>query len=71
MNYIKILFELYKYKKNLNKTREQIVKLQDKKLRKMLYYAYDHSIYYHDTFEKAGITRDKIRRTTTFKVSYN
>lgn len=61
MNYLKTLIDLYRYKNNVNKTKKQITKLQDKKLRKILYYAYDHSKYYHDTFEKEGITRDKIK----------
>lgn len=60
MNYLEVLLDLYKYKKNVNKTREQILEIQDKKLRKLLYYAYDNSKYYHETFEKSGITREMI-----------
>ncbi len=63
MNYLKVLLDLYKYKNNVNKTREQIEQLQDKKLRKLLYYAYDNSKYYREAFEKAKITREKIKNT--------
>lgn len=61
MNYLKVLIELYKYKNNVKKTHNQIMKIQDKKLRKLLYHAYDHSKYYRETFEKAGITRKQIK----------
>ena len=32
MNYLKTLIDLYRYKNNVNKTKKQITKLQDKKL---------------------------------------
>lgn len=57
-----LLWDLYQLKRNEYKTREQIRTLQDKKLRKLLYYAYDHSTYYKRTFEQAGITREQIRK---------
>ena len=34
----------------------QLRQLQKRKLREMLVYAYQHSPYYRDTFEAAGIT---------------
>ncbi len=67
MNYLKVLLDLYKYKNNVNKTREQIEQLQDNKLRKLLYYAYDNSKYYREAFEKAQITREKIKNTPLSK----
>jgi len=41
-------------------SREQIEKLQEKKLRRLLHYAFQHSAFYHKTFSDAGITHDKI-----------
>lgn len=60
MKYFKLLWNLYKLKRNTVKTREQIKNLQNKKLRKILKYAYENSKYYHRTFEEAGITREQI-----------
>ena len=55
-----LLWNLFQLKRNEHKTREQIQTLQDKKLRKLLYYAYDHSTYYRHTFENRGISREQI-----------
>lgn len=60
MNYFKLLYQLFRLKKNENKTPAQIQKLQEKKLRNMLAYAYTHSEYYHKTFEQSGITKENI-----------
>jgi len=60
MKYFKLLWNLYKLKRNTVKTREQIKNLQNKKLRKLLKYAYENSKYYHRTFEDAGITSEQI-----------
>lgn len=60
MNYLGLLWKLYKLKTNTKKTRKEIQELQNKKLRKILLYSYDNSKYYRKSFEKAGITRDKI-----------
>ena len=57
---LRLLWDLYRLKRNEHKTREQIHILQDKKLRKLLFYAYDHSTYYQKTFEQAGIIREQI-----------
>ena len=57
---LRLLWDLYQLKRNESKTREQIHILQDKKLRKLLFYAHDHSTYYRKTFEQAGITREQI-----------
>ena len=56
-----LLWNLYQLKRNEHKSREQIRILQDKKLRKLLYHAYDHSAYYRKSFEQAGITRGQIQ----------
>lgn len=60
MEYLKLLWDLYRLKRNTVKTREQIKNLQNKKLRKLLEYTYENSKYYRRTFEEAGITREQI-----------
>lgn len=55
-----LLWNLYQVKRNEHKSREQIRTIQDKKLRKLLRYAYDCSAYYRKTFEKAGIAKEQI-----------
>lgn len=60
MNYLNLLWDLYQLKRNTGKSREEMKRLQEKKLRELLTYAYDHSAYYHRTFEEAGITRKQI-----------
>jgi phenylacetate-CoA ligase len=62
MNYIKLLLQLYHLKRNIAMTRKDMIVLQQKKLRKILKYAYYHSEYYHKTFTKAGITAKNINR---------
>ena len=63
MGYIRLLWDLYQLKGNITKSREQIKKFQDKKLREMLGYAYQHSAYYRRTFSQAGITEGNIDST--------
>ncbi len=60
MGYIRLLWDLYQLKRNTAKNEEQIKMLQDKKLRKLLRYAYQHSAYYHKTFTQAGISEKNI-----------
>ncbi|MCD2492347.1 phenylacetate--CoA ligase family protein [Lacrimispora sp. NSJ-141] len=60
MNCLKLLWGLYSIKRNERKTYTQIQNLQEKKLRKMLQFAYGHSVHYRRTFEAAGITKDHI-----------
>lgn len=60
MGYVRVLFSLWCAKRNINKPRKHIHRLQQKKLRKLLHYAYFHSEYYRKTFEKAGITSENI-----------
>lgn len=63
MNYIKTLFELRELKRNEKKTPDEIAALQKQKLHRLLHYAYENSEYYRNSFEKAGITADKIDST--------
>lgn len=60
MGYVRLLFSLWCAKRNINKPRKHIHRLQQKKLRKLLTYAYFHSEYYRKTFEKVGITSENI-----------
>lgn len=60
MEYFKLLWNLYRLKRNTAKTREQIKNLQNKKLRKLLKHAYENSKYYRRAFEEAGITKEEI-----------
>lgn len=60
MKYLKLFWHLYGLKRNTNKTPAQIQILQEKKLRRILEYAYEHSAYYRRTFENAGITDETI-----------
>lgn len=62
MGYIGLLWNLCKLKRNIGKSEEQIKALQEKKLRKLLRYAYRNSEYYHRTFTESGITEDNIDR---------
>lgn len=62
MNYINLLLQLYQLKRNTIMTRKDMIALQQKKLRKIVRYAYHHSEYYHKTFTKAGITTKNINR---------
>lgn len=56
MNYFWLLCELYRQKRNTKRSRNQVLKLQKKKLHAILHYAYRHSEYYRRTFDAAGIT---------------
>lgn len=60
MNYLRLLQELSTLKSNEKKTVEQLRILQEKKLRKLLAFAYEHSPYYHNTFEAAGLTAETV-----------
>lgn len=60
MNYIKVLLDLYRLKRNEKKSPEKMRALQDKKLRKMLHFAWQHSEFYRNAFEHAGITEAQI-----------
>ncbi len=61
MNYLKLLWDLYRLKNNTKKSPAQIQKLQERNLRKMLSFAYSHSDYYRQSFNQAGITESNIK----------
>lgn len=60
MKLMSLLFNLYKLKINTAKTRDEIKKIQNKKLRKLLKYAYNNSEYYYKAFSDCGITAEQI-----------
>ncbi|MCH5273228.1 MAG: hypothetical protein J1E35_06105 [Lachnospiraceae bacterium] len=43
MNYFRLLWRLYQQKQNVKKSREQIERLQKKRLGKLLRFSYEHS----------------------------
>lgn len=63
IHYFRLLWRLYMQKRNAGKTREQVEKLQKKKLEKLLLWAYDKSPYYRKAFEEQGISRQNIKTT--------
>lgn len=67
MNYIKLLWDLFVLKRNEKKTCEQIQRLQEKKLRAMLCFAYKNSAYYRRSFEAEGITKENIHSVPLLK----
>jgi len=60
MNYAKVLLDLYRLKRNEKKSSVQMSIMQDKKLRRLLHFAWEHSEYYHRVFTEAGITKNQI-----------
>lgn len=60
MNYLKTLRELAGFRKNTRMTVDQMKDLQNRKLRKILHYAWNHSAFYRRTFEKAGIAEEQL-----------
>ena len=51
MNYLKILIDLYRLKKNVKLSAKEMHSLQNKKLRRLLRFAWEHSAYYRVAFE--------------------
>ena len=60
MNYFKTLKALSGFMKNTRISAEQIKELQEQNLRALLHHAWDHSVFYRRTFEKAGIREGKL-----------
>lgn len=60
MNYIKVLFDLYRLKQNVKKSERQVKQMQDQKLRELLRFAWEHSKFYRKSFEDAGITKGQL-----------
>lgn len=62
MNYAKVLLDLYRLKQNEKKSSAQMNAVQDKKLQRILHFAWEHSEYYHHAFTEGGITIDQISK---------
>lgn len=60
MNYISLLYRLFQLKSNTKKSRKRILNIQNRKLRKVLQYAYEHSPYYYRVFNENGIDESNI-----------
>lgn len=60
MNYLNLLYKLYQSQRNTKKSREDILKIQEEKLREILEYSFKHSSYYHRVFKADGITEENI-----------
>ena len=60
MNVVKILMDLVRFMKNSRLTEAQMKELQNRKLREMLRFAWNHSAFYRRAFEKAGITEEQL-----------
>ena len=60
MNYLKILKDLYRLKKNVKLSAGRMRSLQEKKLRRLLRLAWEHSAYYRAAFENAGIAKEQL-----------
>lgn len=60
MNVLPLLRELARLKRNEKRSRAQMRRLQEQKLRIMLHYAWDHSAFYRRTFQAAGIARAQL-----------
>lgn len=60
-NKISLLLKLFQLVQNTRKSREKILSLQQKKLRRLLIHAYNHSPFYHTLFDKAGINESNIK----------
>lgn len=61
MNIFKVLYMLLQMRGNVRKPRRKIEQMQNKKLRKLIKYAYAHSEYYKDVFQKVGINPDNMK----------
>ena len=60
MNYLKTLKDLFVFMKNTRLPETQMKELQNRKLRTLLHFAWEHSTFYRRTFEKAVITEKQL-----------
>lgn len=67
MNIPQTLWNLYQLKKNETISVSALQGLQQKKLQKLLHYAWDHSGYYRSTFQQAGISKNMLDHTPLSK----
>lgn len=60
MQYIKLMGELFRLRKNIGKSKQEVKNLQQKALRDMIRYAFENSQYYHRVYTLAGMTKENI-----------
>lgn len=60
MSRFNIIYKFLKLHLNEKRSRKSIQKIQDRKLHKLLRYAFDNSAYYRELFEKSGITVENL-----------
>ncbi len=60
MNYAKVLLDLYGLKRNEKKSVKQMKQMQEKKLRRLLHFVWEHSDFYKKSFERAGIKEEQL-----------
>lgn len=60
MNIPRTLWALWELKRNESLSPAKLQSIQQKKLRRLLRYAWDHSPYYRERFEQAGITEEAL-----------
>ncbi len=61
MNSIKFLYNFLKLESNAKKSPQAIKNIQEKKLRRLLLYTYNHSKYYKELYDKAGISKKDLK----------
>lgn len=61
VNYIRALYFLYSLLKRAYWDNDRLVEYQQKRLRRIIKYAFDNVPFYHEKFHKLGITPDDIR----------
>lgn len=60
MGRLKLLWDLYGLRRNAVGSKRKMEELQGRKMRHILRYAYEHSAFYHRTFEEEGITGENV-----------
>ncbi|MGM0409416.1 MAG: hypothetical protein ACQEQF_01535 [Bacillota bacterium] len=60
MGILRTLYYKFKLNRNLNKSREEIKSLQEKKFRSLLFHAYDNSKFYRGLYKSEGIKREDL-----------
>lgn len=60
MNLVKTLWQLYRLQRNVHRSKGKIQALQERRLRRMLRHAYEHSAYYRKSFQEAGIGPEEL-----------
>ncbi len=60
MDFIRLFWNFLRLRANLKKNPEKIRRIQEKRLRQLLRYAYNNSPYYRASFEAAGLSYDRL-----------